>query len=394
MPRPVEQSHSRHDPSVSAWQPTRVAQRYHAIDALRGLALFGVLMVNLLTAFRVPLLQHIFGSVADAPAMDRIAGRLVAVTLEFKAFTIFSFLFGAGVAMQLARIRVFARMFLVRGFAWLFLFGIVHLVLIWNGDILALYAVCGMLLLPFLGLSWPALFALGAVAILAPEFVSLGPQLPSGDAAVFWIAQARQIYRNSGFIDILRFRWRELWAVIMPLLIAVQPRTTGLMLWGMAVWRSGVLRHPQAHRPKLAVACAAGFALWGFALKSSTNISSIGLALAYVSVFLLWSTTRPSFLPGIAAAGRMALTNYITQSIIFGLLFYGYGFGLFGQMGVAVAACIGVVVYAAQVQLSRVWLMRFQLGPLEWLWRSLAYGRRQPILGPPAVVRAGAGGSV
>jgi uncharacterized protein len=163
------------------------------------------------------------------------------------------------------------------------------------------------------------------------------------------------------------------------------------MLCGMVAWRAGVLRQPAAHRPKLAIACAAGITLSVFAPNSSINISSIGLALAYVSALLLWSTKRSLFLPGIAPAGRMALTNYVGQSIIFALIFYGYGFGLFGRVGVALAACIGLVVYAAQIQLSRVWLARFRFGPLEWLWRSLTYRKLQPMSRPATAARAAGG---
>jgi len=104
------------------------------------------------------------------------------------------------------------------------------------------------------------------------------------------------------------------------------------------------------------------------------------LALAYVSaLLLLLNPQRAAWLSGLAATGRMALTNYLVQSIILGFIFYGYGFGMFGRMGSATAACIGVTIYLTQVQLSRLWLGRFQFGPFEWLWRSLTYGRRQPM---------------
>src|SRR5205085_8871880 len=84
-------------------------------------------------------------------------------------------------------------------------------------------------------------------------------------------------------------------------------------------------------------------------------------------------------LRGLAALGQMALTNYLLQSVMLGCIFYGYGFGLFGRIGAAPAAAIGFAIYAAQVQLSRLWLRYFRFGPFEWLWRSLAYGRRQPM---------------
>jgi uncharacterized protein len=106
----------------------------------------------------------------------------------------------------------------------------------------------------------------------------------------------------------------------------------------------------------------------------------IPLAFAYAATLLLWSTRPQERTAGLlAAAGRMAFTNYIVDSIVFGFLFYGYGFGLFGRLGSAVAALIGIALYIAQLYLSRWWLARFHFGPLEWLWRSMTYGRRQPM---------------
>ena len=325
---------------------------------------------------------------------------LVAGGLEFKALTIFSFLFGVGVAIQGERAasrNVRARSFLVRRLAWLFILGAAHLFLVWNGDILTLYAVCGLLLVPSLGLPWPTLFVIGAAAIALPEVVWFGLPLPSGDAATAQIAQARQVYGNAGFLAILDFRWHESRSLIAPLLIAILPRTTGLMYWGMAAWRSGILREPERHRAKLIVALAlgglvgatvtvnevwatsSGSAPWP-ALQAANFAGPLLLALAYVSGLLLWSRPRrASSLPGLAAAGRMALTNYLLQSIVLGFVFYGYGFGLFGRIGSAPAACIGLALYAAQLQLSLWWLRHYRFGPFEWLWRSLAYGQRQPI---------------
>jgi len=387
--------------ATSDWQPATSDERNRAIDILRGLALFGVLMVNLLTMFRVPLLEHILRPYTDPARANYVVDLLVSGALEFKAVTIFSFLFGVGVAIQAERAtarNVGARTFLVRRLLWLFVLGTAHMFLIWNGDILALYGVCGLLLLPFLNLRWPPLFVLGAALIALPEIVSLGPPLPSGRAAAVSIAQAREIYGNAGFLAILKFRWHEAWSIIMPLLISFAPRTAGLMYWGMAAWRSRIMREPNRHRGKLAVAFAigasvgavltingvletwTGSALWP-ALRVPHVDASIPLALAYVAGLLLCSTTwRTSSLSGLAATGRMALTNYLLQSIVLGFVFYGYGFGLFGQIGSAAAASIGVVLYVTQIQFSRLWLQRFRFGPFEWLWRSLAYGHRQPIL--------------
>src|ERR1017187_9416284 len=384
----------------SDWRPADSSERVQAIDIIRGLALFGVLIVNILSGFRVPLLEHIRSHFAGLLGTNYLVELLTTSVLEFKAFTIFTVLFGVGIAIQFERAtrrNVNARHFLLRRLAWLFVLGSAHLFLVWNGDILTLYAICGLLLLPVLNLPSPILFLIGAALIAFPEFVSFGRSLPSGPAAMAQIAQARQVYDNEGFLPILKFRWHESWSLIVPLLIMVLPRTTGLMYWGAAAWRSGILRAPERHRGKLAAALAIGAAAGGAITandvwaKSSGRVpwpalhhthldASILLALAYVSGLLLWlKPRRDSLLPGFAAIGQMALTNYLLQSIVLGCVFYGYGFGLFGRIGSAAAAGIGVALYIAQVQLSRLWLRRFRFGPFEWLWRSLAYGRRQPM---------------
>jgi uncharacterized protein len=269
--------------------------------------------------------------------------------------------------------------------------------LIWNGDILTLYALCGLLLLPSIRLPWPALVFIGAAFIVLAEIWPFGIDLPSSQAAAHEIALARYTYGHGRFMAILAFRWHEAWSLIVPLLISVLPRTTGLMYLGMAVWRSGLLRKPELPRSRLAAAIAVGAVvgvpitvneIWsqltGHALWSALRLphvdASLLLALAYVAALLLWLTPRRvSFLPGVAAAGQIALTNYLVQSIVLGFIFYGYGFGLLGRIGSASAACMGVALYTTQIKLSREWLRRFQFGPFEWLWRSLSYGRWQPM---------------
>jgi uncharacterized protein len=385
------------------WRPASSSDRLAAIDIIRGLALFGVLVVNILSGFRVPLLEHIRAHFAGLQGTDYVVELLTSFALEFKAFTIFTFLFGVGIAIQFERAtrrHVNARQFLLRRLAWLCVLGLAHLFLVWNGDILTLYAICGLLLITLLDLPSSILFLIGAALIALPEFISLGASLPSGPTAIADIARARQVYGNAGFLPILNFRWYESWSLIIPLLIMVLPRTTGLMCCGVAAWRSGILRTPQQHRGKLLATLTAGTLLGGAltandvwaaasgvapwpAWRSTHLDPSILLALGYVSGLLLWTPRRALLLPGIAALGQMALTNYLLQSIVLGGIFYGYGFGLLGRIGSAAAAGIGLVIYIAQVQLSRFWLRTFRFGPVEWLWRSLAYRRKQPMGGAP-----------
>jgi len=382
------------------WQPTTSKERYENVDIIRGLALFGVLIVNLLSDFRVPLLEHIQQPYPDDGRWNHWVDLFVGGFLEFKALTIFSVLFGVGVAIQAERAAfgsVGVQLFLIRRMLCLFVLGTAHLFLIWNGDILALYAICGLLLVPAVRLPWPVLVFVGVVFIALQEVVSFDLNLPTGAAASAAISYTRQIYGDAGFFAILQFRWKEAWSLMIPLIISVSLRTTGLMYLGMGAWRSGVLREPKRNRgvliSVLSIAICVGVpttindisvrstgqSLWP-ALRAPHVDASILLALAYVCGLLLWLTPkRAATVPGLAAIGRMALTNYVLQSVVLTFLFYGYGIGLFGRIGSAAAAALGALIYALQVVLSQRWLQRFRFGPLEWLWRSLSYAHRQPM---------------
>ena len=382
------------------WRPSDASERIRVIDILRGLALFGVLIVNILSGFRVPMMWHIRGHFAGLRGIDYLVELLASLTLEFKALSVFSFLFGVGMAIQTERAgrrNAGPRHFLFRRLAWLLVLGVAHLLLVWNGDILTLYAICGLFFLPLISAPWQVLLVLGAAFITAPQFVGFGFDLPSGTAATDAIAQARQIYGNEGFVAILRFRWHETSTLIAPLLVSVLPRTVGLIYWGASAWRSGILSAPEKHRGMLTAVLVIGGVIGGAVTANDVWTASSGtaplpmlngihldaaavLAMAYVAALLLWlNSCPPSRFPRLASLGQMALTNYLVQSVVLGFVFYGYGFGLFGRIGSAASAGIGVVLYLTQLQLSRYWLQRFRFGPVEWLWRSLAYGRRQPM---------------
>jgi uncharacterized protein len=156
--------------------PVGETERYRSLDALRGLALFGVLLINLLGDFRVPLIQHMMEFHTDDGRLNHLVDILSAAFVEFKAFTLFSFLFGVGTAIQAERcaargLPVFR--FLLRRFAVLLAVGFCHIVVLWNGDILMLYAVCGFIMIGTLRLSTWTLAMLGLAAILLPNFVPL-----------------------------------------------------------------------------------------------------------------------------------------------------------------------------------------------------------------------------
>lgn len=357
-------------------QPVEQRDRYAPLDVLRGVALYGVLIVNLQTLFRVSLFARIIGDDRPSDATGRFLLSAMGILMEFKAFTLFSFLFGVGVALQAQRMegRGSVTRFLFRRFFVLLAFGVIHLYLIWNGDILTLYAVCGFILIPLLRLPPVWMSFAGALLIGWTAFGSLPIHFPDTPDLRAQAMEAARVYGTGGFAQILVFRVDETNRFILPLLGLTLPRTLGVMMLGVAAWRSGLVTEGRRWWPWiLTVSLLAAIA--GIYWRDDVA-EQFGLAFAYGAAVLLWIRQAPL----LAAAGRMALTNYLTQSIIFSIVFYGYGFGMFGRAGVTSVFVWGTVFYMAQLVFSRWWLGRFRFGPFEWVWRSLTYGRRQPML--------------
>jgi len=341
-------------------------------------SLFGVLIVNLLDFFRVSLFTHILRLHTDPAWVNRTAEAFTAMLLEFKAFHLFSFTFGIGIAIQAERAGtrgIRATRFLFRRFLVLLGLGLFHMVFISNVDILMLYAVCGLFVLPVMRL--PA----GALVVLSVLFVSgvipIAVGLPAEDLMRAHAEEATRVYQQGSFSEILLFRWRETVQYIAPLLVMSFQKTLGLMLLGIAAWRTNVLQQPERHRRLFwTLLCCGVIATW---LRLLDGFASYALAFAYAAGVFLWSSRAQKTLAPFAAAGQMALTNYLAQSVILSFLFYGYGLGMFGRVNSAPAALIGIALYAAQLVVSTAWLQRYRFGPVEWFWRSLTYGSWQPF---------------
>lgn len=397
-------SNSTHQPAASPISPT---ERIWAIDALRGLALFGVLAINLHTEFRVSLFEQ-FLALPALGAADRVAATFLSFGFEFKAVSVFSMLFGVGLAIQHERLANDPRraVLLVRRLSALLLFGTIHLFLIWNGDILTEYAVAGFIVLPLLFA--PANLSLVAAVVLLLFYTLLAfVPLPFSFPDTAWlsghVAVARQVYSSGSFIEILRFRIAEV-PQIAKLLAYIFPRTLALILFGAWLWRSGSIRTLGEHRIALLIG---GLLLLGsgliltaqdkgylalidvgpfssavlkFGYHALNDLAPILVAFGYAALLLLASSFRKAraTLQWAVPVGRTAFSNYILQSIVLGLLFYGYGLGLMGHVGAAAGLGIACAIYAVQAWLSAIWLRTHRFGPLEWLWRTLMYGRRQP----------------
>ena len=397
--------------------PVSRSERIAALDVLRGFALMGILIVNVQVFARVSsaLSNPASGRVPDAA--DQWTWALVHLFAETKFISIFSLLFGAGIAMMSERMA--GRGLSGTGLHYrrqllLLAIGLAHGLLIWHGDILAAYAVCGLLLYPLRNLDprrqlWIGGAAVSVVAVMLGLISLVAPHLPESDFAALtaeWEAPQEDIdaeiaaFRGS-WMDQMPMRasfFAGALAFFFPFFVLW--RAGGLMLAGMALYRMGVVTGARSTAFYVRMA-AFGFVLglplsaWGTSVALQTDdpaqalffawllnyVGSIGVFLGYLALVMLivkrgWLS---AFQRRLGAAGRMALTNYIAQSVLCTLVFYGHGLGLFERVSAPGQIGIVAAVWALQLAWSPWWLARYRFGPLEWLWRSATYGKRQPM---------------
>ena len=359
-------------------------ERLASLDILRGLALFGVVAVNLVTAFRVSIFQQFLPQEKPPAGLDQLADSFVSGALELKAFALFSLLFGVGLAIQFDRLSAHGRAFywIGRRLAVLLLFGLLHLLLIWNGDILTEYAFAGFLVLPFLSSpAWVLAVAFGLLLTFYTAMPALHLPIPWPAISTLQqhVVEANQVYATGGYSEILRFSFAEI-PLLAPLHIFIFPRTVALFLLGALIWRAGVLRRLDRYKGEIVVVACASLAA-GASLGAGERLGTVLLALGYAAVVMaLLQFPAPARLLNVfAQIGRMAFTSYVMQSLILGFIFFGYGLGQFGHLGPAQALLLAVGLYVGQMCFSAWWLSRFRFGPLEWLWRTMMYGRAQQM---------------
>lgn len=391
--------------------PVAAAQRVELLDSLRGFALAGVLYANL-TAFSLYMFLP-DAAVAALPtlATDRWLLPAYQTFVSGEFFTLFSLLFGIGFALQMQRsgdsidgLRRYRRRLAI-----LLLIGLLHSWL-WWGDILRYYAVAGLLLIPMRHVPARTLAIAGVVLAIVPH--ALIPAFRDGPAALLDTREAAfavtlAAFSDHGWATMLRGNLAfNHWWVLSQWQHACW--AAGCLLIGSALGRQGVITEPQHHRlfwkrllrwalPAGLLACA-GLTLesygrlpmvsaWLEATQGSVlqepfaACARLALGLGYMAAFvtLFRAPGMHRWLRPLAPVGRMALSNYLAQSLIGIALFYGVGLGIgprHGMVGVTVA---WLPLFAAQIACSRWWLARYRFGPAEWLWRSLTYRRRQPM---------------
>jgi uncharacterized protein len=349
---------------------------------------------------------------------DRAAEFLLEWLVVGKFYSIFSLLFGIGFAIQIGRLerRGEGAGRYLRRLGVLFLIGLTHLYLLWMGDIVALYAAIGVVLLLFRRTSDRALLIWAVLLWLIPigwsaaiHFGELRPVKPIFDQGLAMITATGvdvskgplQLYSSSDLTTHLRAHPGEALLRFGDLLYQMRfTKVLAMFLVGLWIGRRALYARLDEHRLLLRKVTLSGLGLglpiaaakaWmtmnagddhalRFAAECAYVLSTPTLALGYVAGFtLLWSHGRRGLLAWAAPAGQMALTNYLMQTILQSIVFYGWGFGLIATMGLAAVLPIALALFALQVTYSRWWLARFRFGPVEWLWRSLTYGEAQPM---------------
>lgn len=427
--------------SLSNPAPVTETERLVAIDALRGVAVLGILVMNIY-GFAMPFVAYQNPLAYGGTEWYNLGTWFFThIFFDQKFMTIFSILFGAGLVMMMTRAEArgskYGSIWYRRNF-WLLLIGAAHGYLIWMGDILYHYAFMGMLIYPMRNRSPRALVITGGVLLAfgmlmsfaggsqmlklqasSAEIVQIqeaGEKLTDEQAATLeqWEAMAmfmkppgEQVAEDMAaytgdYKGIVEHRLPTVQMMQTQALIGfIFWRVGGLMLIGMALMKLGILsgeRSTAFYRKMMLLGYGFGlpvvlYSAWSlqahqwdmtyiFRIGGQANyVASLLIAFGHISLLMLIvkSGALKRFMDRLAAVGRMAFTNYLMHSIILTTVFYGYGFGLYGQVPRAWQMAFVAAVLSFQLWLSPLWLQHFRFGPAEWLWRSLTYWRLQPM---------------
>ena len=393
-------------------QPVQPDQRFEILDVLRGFALFGVMIANMYYHSGLFFSGEIPGDVA---AHKQIMWWVYFIT-EGKFYSIFSLLFGVGFAIQMERASKSDAKFnplYRRRLGILLLFGLLHAVLLFVGDILGLYALLGFVLLLFSKASTKSIVRWAFILPLLPiiqyavmafiTYWSGGPHTASGPPEMF--KAIADTYKNGSFADgMVTSFFGYIFGRFGDILFTGRVfRVFALFLLGFWVTRKGLFKNVAEHKPLLKqvmiICFMTGIPLniyfatiindpayynleWRGIISPlvyAYGVPCLGIAYAIGITLLYQKDSWKKVLNVFAPVGRTALTIYITQSLIMTFIFHGWGLGYFGEFNATVYIPMGFALYIIQVIISNVWLKYFRYGPLEWLWRSLTYKKVQKI---------------
>jgi len=397
--------------------PVQKQERIEVLDVIRGFALLGILLVHMPVWFGSPALYlEVLGKTLCANILDTAVTSFVKLFVEGKFYTMFSFLFGLGFVIFFERAKarsarptlLFCKRLLI-----LMIIGLLHAFFIWHGDILVAYALFGFLLPLFFSRKLKTIlrWAVALISIFV-AFVTLGVfgiymmdeatysamLLPMIESVKGNLDSSFYAYSQGSFAAIMAqrtadvlFVYNQMWAmffVIFP-----------LFLFGVYVGKRGVFQNIETNLSFIKKAW-----MWGLIIGLPLSIvkyiagsqmnhllpdiysliyyvcnilGDTGLSIFYMTsiILLFQSNGWVQKLKPFGYVGRMALSNYLFQSIVGTMIFYSYGLGLYGQISPALGLPLVVVIFIGQIFLSKYWLQHYQFGPMEWMWKSLTYGK-------------------
>lgn len=403
--------------------------RIESIDVLRGFSLLGILIMNIVS-FGLPfasyVMPHLYGGITGA---NLTVWLVTQVLFEGKMRCLFSMLFGASALLLTSRIddEADARRIYYKRLFWLIVIGVIHAHLIWYGDILFAYGVTGLLLYPLRKLTARTLILAGVAVVIAHSAMNLGGMFairemkveaakpkPDPKAAKDWaelrsmldpspakIEEEIRAMRGSWF-DVFTVRTRqarEFETTMFPQFMF--PDIFGMLLLGMGLGKAGVFSATRSYRFYGILALAGfgfgiplnywaavrwiqtGFALpeWFGYINATSDPGRFSVALGYTGLVMLMCKAEVlgAVRRALAGVGRTALSNYLLTSILATLLFNGYGFGLFARLERVQLPWVVLAIWAVNLTVTPLWLRVFRQGPAEWVWRSLTYGKLQPM---------------
>lgn len=410
-------------------RPVEASERIALLDVLRAFALCGVFVSNAYVHLSGRgLLPKESADALMSSGVDVVTDWLFTRLVAEKAMSTFSFLFGLGFAIQMGRAEARGASIVpvyLRRLGVLLLIGLTHLYALWYGDVLHMYAVMGFVLLLFRKLPdrrlivWSLVLILGASATVSAImiYVPLIAGTPeaaqaASKAKMAMLANIRSEtlagFQSGSYLTTVRANAAFYWNVFLkPMTAAHALITLGRFLLGLLAGRRRLFHDVDANRPLfrrllgwglgvavlgngvgllvdhlLKIGVLARPALWWRVLSPvAWEVGVLGLCAFYVAgVSLLFLRPRARRLLALwAPAGQMALTNYLCQTVISQIVYYGYGFNLIGRTRPLPCLALMFGLFWVQVGVSHLWLARFRFGPVEWLWRSLTYGKLQPM---------------
>ena len=405
--------------------PISKQNRIEYLDLIRGISIFGILIVNLRW---FSLYTPGYNGVFTFPEIDHVVRTLQYIFIEGKFYSMFSLLFGWGVALQIERSRkddASTAAFIRRRLWFMLLLGGIHLFFIWEGDIVFLYGLVGFILVALRNYSNRTLLVSGILLILSPivlYFLKMQFSWINWPSDILYEA-GEKVYQMQGLIDqdtsrtpvlretknmfsIIGITWADApYRFAYLFFVSRIPKVLGVMLIGFVIARADFYQKAMQRQKKMLWIFIAGSlvsvplnivlflfvkneeafyalqpegllytAVYAFTIFPLAIVYMIGLALVFEKPWI------HKLLKQVLPVGRTAFSNYVGQSLIGIILFYGIGFGWAQQFGPLAWTILAVIIFTVEVIVSSIWLKYFRFGPLEWIWRSFTYAKIQPLL--------------